>query len=373
MKGLIGSFVLLFILSEPPLAHFRRTNRPAPLRLGPTWWGTPTGQPPAPDDGSAKHVPGSTKSMTISQVRDGFNVPDWNPDQHAQMPEVVEHGRKPDVRACGWCHMPDGVGRPENAGLSGLPATYIVQQIADFRSDARKSSQPKFGPLMAVIAKAASDSDVQAAADYFSAQKPRVWIRVVETATVPKTTVAGMLVPVEGGPTEPIGKRIVEVPENPGLTELRDGGSGFVAYVPPGSIEKGNALGDHWQRRQNDAVCHVPRLRPERPRPRPRNCRTFAKLPFSSALRYSAWYAQRTRDRTDEGGRGSSHTRGHDRHRRLHILAPAITAACRGPRGFLLAAPFTHRSVPLVPRKALVGALPQTRGCRMLRLSEACG
>ena len=241
MKGLTGLLVLLFVLSSAIGALPQDESAAAP----PPWVylvNTPTGQPPAPDDGSAKHVPGSTKSMTISQVRDGFNVPDWHPEQHAEMPEVVEHGKKPDVRACGWCHMPDGVGRPENAGLSGLPAAYIVEQIADFRSDARKSSQPKFGPLMAVIAKAASDSDVQAAADYFSAQKARVWIRVVEAATVPKTTVAGMLVPVEGGATEPIGQRIIEVPENPGLTELRDAGSGFVAYVPPGSTEKGKAL-----------------------------------------------------------------------------------------------------------------------------------
>lgn len=241
MKGLIGFFALLFIFSSTIGALPQEESAGAP----PPWAylvNTPTGQPPAPDDGSAKHVPGSIKSMTISQVRDGFNVPDWHPDQHAQMPEVVEHGRKPDVRACGWCHMPDGMGRPENAALSGLPAAYIVQQIADFRSGARKSSQPKFGPLMTVIAKAASDSDVQAAADYFSAQKPRVWIRVVETATVPKTTVAGMLVPVAAGATEPIGQRIIEVPENPGLTELRDGGSGFVAYVPSGSIEKGQSL-----------------------------------------------------------------------------------------------------------------------------------
>jgi cytochrome c553 len=231
--------VLLLMSATGALPQDQVTSEPPPWAY---LVNTQTGPSPTADDGTMKHVPGSSKAMTLTQVRDGFNLPDWHPDEHPPMPEVVEHGRKPDVRACGWCHMPDGIGRPENAGLSGLPASYIVQQIADFRNGVRKSSQPKFGPLMAVIAKAASDSEVQAAAEYFSALKPRQWIRVVETETVPKTAVAGMLVPVEGGGREPIGQRIIEIPENPVLTELRDGGSGFVAYVPAGVIAKGDAL-----------------------------------------------------------------------------------------------------------------------------------
>src|SRR5262249_23665660 len=34
----------------------------------------------------------------------------------------------------------------------------------------------------------------------------------------------------------------VEIPENPFLTEIRDPHSGFIAYVPPGSVAKGEAL-----------------------------------------------------------------------------------------------------------------------------------
>ena len=41
---------------------------------------------------------------------------------------------------------------------------------------------------------------------------------------------------------EPIGQRIVETPENLERTELRDDHSGFIAYVPVGSIKKGQAL-----------------------------------------------------------------------------------------------------------------------------------
>jgi cytochrome c553 len=51
-----------------------------------------------------------------------------------------------------------------------------------------------------------------------------------------------MLVVSEPGATESIGRRIIETPEDLERTELRDAASGFVAYVPVGSIAKGEAL-----------------------------------------------------------------------------------------------------------------------------------
>jgi cytochrome c553 len=206
--------------------------------------GTPA-PPAAQDDGSAKHVPDSDLALTIKQIRDLFNPPDWHPNDHPAMPEVVMHGRKPDVRACGYCHLPNGQGRPENASLVGLPAGYIVQQMADYRNGLRKSSEPRMGPpaLMLVIGKASNEEESKAAAEYFAGLKPKKWIRVVEQKMVPKTRIAGgMMVPVEGGGMEPIGNRIIEMPEDLERTELRDSLSGFVAYAPPGSIKKGEAL-----------------------------------------------------------------------------------------------------------------------------------
>ena len=49
------------------------------------------------------------------------------------------------------------------------------------------------------------------------------------------------IVPTNDG-NEPLGQRIIELPENLERTELRDAASGFVAYVPVGSIKKGEAL-----------------------------------------------------------------------------------------------------------------------------------
>ncbi len=91
-------------------------------------WAYPIGPFDRPeDDGTPKHVPGSTAAFTMTQIRDRFNVPDWHPADHPPMPDVVAHGRKPDIWGCGYCHLPNGQGRPENAGLAGLPAGYIAQ------------------------------------------------------------------------------------------------------------------------------------------------------------------------------------------------------------------------------------------------------
>jgi cytochrome c553 len=210
----------------------------------------PPGAPPAPaPDATVLHtVPGSDQSLTMAQIRSPFDIADWHPEGHPAMPEVVSHGRRPEVRACGYCHYPNGKGRPENAGIAGLPAAYIVQQMADFKSGARKSSEPRMVPpnLMVDVANAATDEEVRIAAEYFAALPWTPWITVVEATTVPTTTVmGGMIVPLEGAEAgeEPLGQRIIEVPMDTERAEvLRDDSASFVAYVPVGSIDKGEAL-----------------------------------------------------------------------------------------------------------------------------------
>ena len=202
------------------------------------------GAKPAPPDPAPKQVPGSSVSLTTAQTRDAFNPPDWHPSGHPQMPEAVAHGRRPELRACGFCHLVNGQGRPENASLAGLPAAYIIQQMADFKNGDRKSAEPRMGPPNAMIqdAKAATDDEVKTAAAYFASFPYKKWVRVVESKEVPKTRIAGsMHVPTNDG-TEPLGQRIIEMPEDLARTELRDAASGFVAYVPPGSIKRGESL-----------------------------------------------------------------------------------------------------------------------------------
>jgi cytochrome c553 len=224
-----------------------------------------TSPPPKPDD-NPRHVPNSDASFTAAQTHDLFSPPDWHPSAHPAMPEIVAHGRKPDVYACAYCHLPNGQGRPENASLAGLPAGYIVRQMAAFKSGERKSSEPRHLPStnMITIETKATDPEIQSAAQYFSKLPRKAWIRVIETATVPKTHVAGwMLVASTPAATEPIGHRIIETPENLERTELRDDTAGFIAYVPPGSVQKGKHLATSGADGKTVpcAKCHGPGLR----------------------------------------------------------------------------------------------------------------
>jgi len=238
-------FAAVFAL---PLAFIPSIATPAGAESPPDWvYPKPTpGQKLAPDDGVPRRVPGSNATYTLTQLRDRFVSPIWHPDEIPPQPEVVARGRKPDVFACGFCHRADGPGGPENANLTGLPAAYIVQQIADFKSGARKSLVADRPPAMlkATLVKDITDAEVQAAAAYFSSVKARSNVGVVEANEVPKTyfTPASYMAALKGGEKEPIAGRIVEVPENAEQFSYRDTRARFVAYVPPGSVKKGQAL-----------------------------------------------------------------------------------------------------------------------------------
>ncbi len=196
-------------------------------------------QPPAEDEKTPKHIPGTAKAYTQAQIDDLSNPPDWFPEEHGPLPAVVAHGSGKDVPACGSCHLLSGNGHPESANLAGLSADYIVATMADFKSGARKDPA-----RMTAIGKAVSEDDVKQAADWFAALKPTVWTKVVEADTVPKTYVnkGRQRLPLPGGGTEPIANRIIEVPEDPARVVARDPHSGFIAYVPVGSLAKGEAL-----------------------------------------------------------------------------------------------------------------------------------
>jgi cytochrome c553 len=219
-----------------------------------------------PDDGKLRHVPDSAAAFTVTQAHDLFFALDWHPGDHPPLPDIVAHGRKPDVRACGVCHRADGPGGPESAALAGLPKEYIIRQLEDFKSGAREPSVPKLIPprLMIESAKKMTDAESEQAAAYFSTLTPRQTIKVIETKTVPKTRVAGwFLTALPGGEKEPIAGRIIEVPEHPEQFEMRDSHSHFIAYVPPGSVEKGHQLVESGggEKTAPCTTCHGPNLR----------------------------------------------------------------------------------------------------------------
>jgi cytochrome c553 len=246
-----GSWVFSFglgfavILLNVPVA-IAQTESGAAIPLAPNWAYTwdPDFKVPAADN-VPQHLPGSTASFSMEQARDLFFAPSWHPEDHPAMPEVVARGRKPDVRACGSCHRAEGTGGPESASLAGLPAVYFVQQMADFKSGARRASGPNRAPvsIMLMSAKALTDEEVQAAANYFSRLKPKRIIKVVESDTVPKNYIErNFFVLSKSGGTEPLGQRIIEVPDDVEQYHLRDARAQFTAYAPVGSIAKGEAL-----------------------------------------------------------------------------------------------------------------------------------
>ncbi len=196
-----------------------------------------------------RRIEGSSASFSLLEIRNGNEVADWFPGEHPPLTPIMKHGPASLGQkgfGCAFCHMPNGRGRPENAPLAGLPAAYFVRQMKDMQTGLRASAEPRKANtlLMIALAQAMTDAEIAAAADYFAALTWTPLIRVVETERVPRSKiVTNMFVPIETELTEPLAGRIMEMPENADATELlRDPHSGFIAYVPIGSVKKGEAL-----------------------------------------------------------------------------------------------------------------------------------
>jgi cytochrome c553 len=197
---------------------------------------------PKPDASKVIKVPGSDKEYNEVSVNDAFAPPDWYPGDHAPLPNVVANGAKPNVRACALCHLTSGDGHPESANIAGLNAPYIMRTLRDFAMGRRKGIRTG---VMVAIAKDLTPDDARAAADYFSARKVTTgYQKVVEQAEVPKSEVGegAMRFLAKDSGAEPIGSRIIVVPQDEPGARARNPRTGFVSYVPPGSIAKGEAL-----------------------------------------------------------------------------------------------------------------------------------
>jgi cytochrome c553 len=229
--GAILTFASLFVLSTAAQPQ-------VPTRKDPDWaFHVINGSLPAEPAGP-RNVPGSTRTFPSTQIDDLYNPPDWFPEEHAPAPQIVKYGHG-DALACGACHLMSGAGHPESADLTGHTAAYLIQQLEDFRTGARKDSARMNG-----IVQGLSDEEIRKASEWFAGLKPQVWTKITEAAMVPKTFVgAGRMrfVSPEGG-MEPIGNRIITLPQDQTRATRRDPHSGFIAYVPPGSIAKGEAL-----------------------------------------------------------------------------------------------------------------------------------
>jgi len=238
--------VLIVILCAAPLAlpFLLASSTEFPNWAFPVDPPGPPGARPAPprDDGTPLHVPDSDVTFTRTQIRD--SVVDWHPDDHPPMPDIVMNG-KPGVPGCAYCHQPNGAGRPENTSLAGLTENYIKQEVANFRNGTRKGSEPRriLQVQMNDVAAKVTDAEVAEAAAYFASLSLAKFVTVVETDTVPTTIVKdGMLMKEPEGGEEPIGRRIIEVPEDSERAENRDPRTPYLAYVPKGAIALGERI-----------------------------------------------------------------------------------------------------------------------------------
>jgi cytochrome c553 len=197
---------------------------------------------------TVRSLEGSDRTFTVAQITARYGPADWFPGDHPATPDIIAHGRQADgLRACANCHLHNGRGLMQNAPVAGLPVDYFLRQIAELADGRRASSDLNKANAfeMAAIARNLTAEEARAAAEYYSAIPFTKAMRVVESTTVPKftATINGLFLAADGNETEPLGKRLIELPESSYETNmLRNPRAGFVVYAPPGSLARGEAL-----------------------------------------------------------------------------------------------------------------------------------
>ena len=192
--------------ADMPFWAYGITTRPQP---GDTARELPWGRLFDPDVDHAQqlrptlHLAGSPRTYAPVELRDWANAPDWFPDEHPPMPEVVQHGVAAlgeKRRACAICHRVNGGGRPDNAPVAGLPVDYFLRQLDDFRRGRRHSSDPRKPNvrIMQEIAQAITPDEAREAAEYYAGRSGAPRLHVVESDRAPPVSP-----PPNGVPAEP--------------------------------------------------------------------------------------------------------------------------------------------------------------------------
>jgi len=225
----------------------------------------PPKEPPKFDDVELLTIPDSNQKYTLARINDPFNAPDWHPESHGPMPDIVAKGRKPKVMACAYCHTPTGQGRPENSALAGLPEAYIKEQLEDFRSGKRAPVGPEsYLPSRGMHAVAAemTDEEIDASAKYFAQQKLKRRHYVIEGVNIPRADPSDWVY-MEVGGSEDLGDRLVEVAPDITRHQRRDDLMQYTAYVPPGSLARGKQLATTGNKGQTVlcSTCHLANLK----------------------------------------------------------------------------------------------------------------
>ena len=224
---------------------------------------------PADTTGVKLSLAGSDRTFTVAEITSPYAPADWFPGDHPQMPPIVANGKEASrFRACAICHYPNGQGLMQNGPVAGLQVDYFLRQLTEMANGKRKSADVNKANAweMAAMARNLTPEEARQAAEYFASLPFKQWVRVVESPTVPQftATINGLFLKAEGTETEPIGRRIVEMPEDTYQANmLRNPRVGMVAYVPPGSLKAGETLvmtGGNGKT-QMCGPCHGPDMR----------------------------------------------------------------------------------------------------------------
>jgi cytochrome c553 len=249
IAGLGSACLVLFAIGA-----FALTPEPFPDWAYPSRGAKPA--TPAPE--AMISVPGSPIRHREDDVHHMTMAVDWFPGSHPPAPAIVTHTTG-DAWACGYCHLPDGQGRPENASLAGLSKTYILTQLRAFADGARQSAMPAYAPTgyMTTEAKNVPPREWPAAAAYYSQRRFVSRVKVVETASTPHVIEKAFVYAPQAGPPTPLGARIIETPASMERFEARDPHVPIIAYVPEGAVSAGAELAaSGGPAAQPCALCH---------------------------------------------------------------------------------------------------------------------
>lgn len=187
-----------------------------------------------------KTVQGSQQQYTQQQIDNKFSAPDWFPEKHSPMPDIVRYGKKPGVWACSSCHLASGYGHPESSTLAGLSSSYMINQLKAFASNDRLDYSGHMNRMAAQL----TEQEMIDAANWFASLNAGSFINVIETSTVPETRVddTRMRKVIPGDKLVALEGRIIEVAQRPDEVLKRSPYETFISYVPEGSINRGKNL-----------------------------------------------------------------------------------------------------------------------------------
>ena len=266
LAGIFVRAIAAFLLAAVPFASSGQEADEMPL------WAYAVSTPPQPGDRTSPfnypeagvlsgddvdevnrphRVEGSDAEFSRIEIRDGHNVVDWFPNDHPPMGRIMRNGPASMTERRGWgcayCHLPNGKGRPENAPPAGQPVEYTIQQLRDMATGLRVSADPRKrnSLIMNELAAAMTEEEMLEAAEYFAALPWSPWIEVIEADMIPEMHLeeGNMFITVGTEPTEQLDGRIVETPVDEFQSNyLRNPRSSWIAYVPMGSLARGEDL-----------------------------------------------------------------------------------------------------------------------------------